>query len=472
MKHENEKPGLAPIPEPSFKIPFLGHLLSLKGNTLSSFINLYSKLGPIYRLHLGSYDIVVITSFELVKEVCDDSRFDKYLGVVFGGIKTELLKDGIGTVLTNEPIWGIAHRILMSGFTQKAVQENHFKGMAETVKTLLAKWDNTPNGKEINLNDEINRTTLDIVCLCGFDFRFNAISSKDVNPFINTVDDLVYSIIARSILPNFLNVIRFRKNREINRTVALLYDCVDDIIEGKKGKVNSPGASNDFLSAMLNDVDKITGQKLDIANIRNQIMSIIFAGHLTSAGLISFAFYALMTYPDVRAKAYAEVDAVLGTDLNKPPEGQDFLNLTYITRILNECLRLWPPAALIERCPIEDTLLGGKYPVKKGQCIWQVISVVQRDKAIWGMDADLFNPDRFAPELVASRDPCSFIPFGTGKRGCLGRQFAMFEASVIVGMILQRYRLHLKPDYQFKTITSSALRPSTMWVTLEKRQFN
>jgi len=456
-------------------LPFLGHsyLLYFTQDTFSAVLKLASELGPIFRLKLGPLDSIAVASLELIKETCDKSRFEKHIGRYLETLRGELNNARfLSAVRGDEPIWGQAHRILLPGFNKGTLQKVYFPRMLDVMKTLFIKWDNTPKDREVNLSGDISRTSLDIMGLCAFNFRFNALLSEEIHPVITTLEEIFMYVAKKFLLPNFLNDLQFRKKKKSAHNVSILYRYVDDILEERKKQPDLEDLNDmpkDFLDLMLNDVDKTTGEKLDIVNIRDQIIGLLIAGAETSTGLLSFAFYNLMIHPDVLEKAYAEIDRVLGTDLSRELSPQDFLQLSYIEKILNECLRLWPPIYLLERKSLEDTLLGGKYPVKRGQHIWQVICAVHRDKAIWGKDADSFNPDRFIPEFTDSLDPYAFIPFSTGRRICPGRHFAMLESTIILSTILQRYRLHLCPGYQFGIRSPLTLQPHTIRVTLEKR---
>ncbi|NJL12785.1 MAG: cytochrome P450, partial [Microscillaceae bacterium] len=162
-----------------------------------------------------------------------------------------------------------------------------------------------------------------------------------------------------------------------------MFKVVDDIIAERKQYPEKYQHNTDFMSLMLNATDLATGEKLDDANIRFQIITFLIAGHETTSGLLSFAFYYLMTHPEVMQKAYAEVDAVLGGDLSTKPSYKEVMDLKYIQQILFESLRLWPTAPAFSVFATQDTLLGGKYPVKKRQPFIILLPKLHRDLAVW-----------------------------------------------------------------------------------------
>jgi len=468
MNQESKKSSLVLIPEPRFKLPILGHLLYFSLDPFSALLNLSSKLGPIFQLTLGSRNLIAVSSLELIKEICDETRFDEHIGPPRAGMRKVLNNASFMSVLqTSDPLWEKAHRVLLPGFSTQVIQKNYFPIMLDVVKTLIRKWDSTPKEKEINFNAEISRATLDLIGLCAFNYRFNALLSDKIHPLFSLLEGIFDHATKTAFLP-FLEKLQIKGSKKGERYASMLYKYADDILEDKKKNIGTPGRHKDFLDMMLNDIDKKTDEKLDVSNIRDQIIGLIMGGAETSTGLLSFVLYSLIMHPDILKKAYAEIDSVLGTDPDAVLSPENFQELPYINKIINEGLRLWPPAIIVEREPLEDTLLGGKYPVKKGQYISLLTCAVQRDKSIWGEDADVFNPDRFKPEIIF--DPYAFLPFGVGQRACPGRQFSMLESTIILSMILQRYKLHLRPGYKLKFKVPFTLQPKNpLWITLEKR---
>jgi len=452
-----------PIPQPRFKLPFIGHYLYLKKDILKGLQDLSSTLGPICQLTLGTNKIILVSSFELIKEVCDESRFEKHIGPFMKFLRDQLFREALAFFDTQDPLWGKFFRIILPGFQQKVIQEEYFPRILETMEKLFNKWDNTLES-EINLNDEMSHTILDIIGLCGFNYHFNSIFAE--SPLMKTLDETVALLAKKAWMPEFLAKLQFQTNKECEEKVSLIFKYVDEILKERK---QANPAHKDLLYYMLNTVDKVTGEKLNDNNIRNQILSLIVASHESTLNALLLSFCALLTYPTILEKAYAEVDNVLGTDPRQPQKPQCFYKLQYIQQIVYECLRCWP-SSFFERSPLKDTVLGG-YPIKKAECIWVLVSAAHRDKRLWGEDADSFNPDRFAPELVANRDPRAFLGFGIGQRSCIGRQFAVFEISVILGIFLQKYRMHKSPRFKINMKQNfNVIIDKTLWVTLEKRR--
>jgi cytochrome P450/NADPH-cytochrome P450 reductase len=156
------------------------------------------------------------------------------------------------------------------------------------------------------------------------------------------------------------------KNRQFNHDIEFMNSVVDRIIQERRESGEDLADKKDLLSYMLSGVDKQSGEKLDDLNIRYQIITFLIAGHETTSGLLSFAIYELLHHPEALAKAYAEVDRVLGNDLNAQPTFTQVNQLRYVTQILSETLRLWPTAPAFSVYPLKDEeIIGGKYKVTK-----------------------------------------------------------------------------------------------------------
>jgi len=183
-----------------------------------------------------------------------------------------------------------------------------------------------------------------------------------------------------------------------------------------------------MLGAMMTGVDRATGEQLDDVNIRYQINTFLIAGHETTSGLLSCTLYALLKHPDVLKKAYEEVDRVLGPDTDVRPTYQQVTQLTYITQILKEALRLWPPAAGLRIAPLQDETIGGQYKLRKNTFVTVLVMALHRDPSVWGPNPDAFDPENFSKEAEAKRPINAWKPFGNGQRACIGRGFAMHEA--------------------------------------------
>jgi cytochrome P450/NADPH-cytochrome P450 reductase len=261
-----------------------------------------------------------------------------------------------------------------------------------------------------------------------------------------------------------------KRRSDLAADVAFMNKMVDAIVAERRRNAEAAQDKKDMLGAMMTGVDRSTGEQLDDVNIRYQINTFLIAGHETTSGLLSYTLYALLKHPDILKKAYEEVDRVLGPDINAKPTYQQVTGLTYITQILKEALRLWPPAPAYGISPLKDETIGsGKYRLKKNTFITILVTALHRDPSVWGPNPDAFDPENFSREAEAKRPVNAWKPFGNGQRACIGRGFAMHEAALAIGMILQRFKLLDIHRYQMVLKETLTIKPDGFKIKVRLR---
>jgi unspecific monooxygenase len=158
------------------------------------------------------------------------------------------------------------------------------------------------------------------------------------------------------------------------------------------------------------------------------------------------------------ARAQADVDALWGQTDEPDPAFTDIPKLRYVRAALDEALRQWPTAPAYLRAARTDTVLGGRYPMNKGDWAMVLLPLLHRDPQVWA-DPERFDPDRFAPGQAKTRPPHAYKPFGTGQRACIGRQFALHEAVLALALMLHRYHLTPTDSYNLNIAESLTLKP-------------
>ncbi|HRW06721.1 MAG TPA: cytochrome P450 [Caldilineaceae bacterium] len=465
-----------PIPKPPID-PIVGPLV---GNALQigveapvqAFMRLAAEYGPIYQIQLPGGSPIIVSSYALVNEICDQARFDKFIHAPLANIR-DFAGDGLFTAYTEEPNWQKAHQILMPAFGMNAMR-NYFPMMVEIADQLVAKWERLQpsdmgDGGEIDVVADMTRLTLDTIALCGFDYRFNSFYQEEMHPFIDGMVRSLREALERVQRLPLQHKLMFGKHRQYEQDIDDMNALVDAVIQERKASGADLTGKKDLLSLMLSGVEQTTGETLDDLNIRYQVITFLIAGHETTSGLLSFATYFLLKHPAVLAKAYAEVDRVLGSDLTVAPTYEQMHELRYLNQILKETLRVWPTAPAFSLYPHEDTVIGGQYHIPKGQDLIVLVPMLHRDPTVWGDNANLFDPERFTPEAEQARPANAYKPFGNGQRACIGRQFAMQEATLALAMILQRYRLIDHTDYQLKVKETLTLKPDGFKLKLRQR---
>ena len=458
---------LDPIPHPP-RTPVLGNIFAL-GTTapLQEMIKLANEYGPIYWLDMMGTPVVVVSGHTLVEELCDETRFDKSTRGTLRRLRV-VGGDALFTADTEMPNWSKAHNILLPTFGHRAMQGYH-PMMLDIAEQLVLKWERMNPDDEIDVVHDMTALTLDTIGLCGFDYRFNSFYREGNHPFVDALIRSLETTMETRGLP-LEDLVRKKKLRQLGDDVKYMNGMVDKIISDRRASGADLGAKPDLLSFMLAGVDKNTGTRLDDVNIRYQCNTFLIAGHETTSGLLSFTMYFLLNYPEVLARACAEVDRVLGPDPSVKPTFAQVNQLTYIGQILKESLRLWPTAgAFMLRAIKDDTVIGGKYKLKKRHVIAILSPALHRDKSAWGEHADRFDPENFSREAEAARPPNAYKPFGNGQRACIGRQFALQESALVLGMILQRFKLIDHNRYQLKIKETLTLKPDGLKIKVRLR---
>jgi cytochrome P450/NADPH-cytochrome P450 reductase len=453
------------IPTPPGK-PVLGNMLTVDSDApLQSLMRLTREHGPIFQLNMMGTPLVVVSGASLVEEICDESRFDKAVRGSLRRIRAAA-GDGLFTSDTREPNWGKAHNILLPTFAQRAMA-GYLPLMHDIASQLCTKWERLNVDDEIDVVHDMTALALDTIGVCGFDYRFNSFYRRDYHPFIDALTRTLETCMVQRGLP-FEKVILRKRLDQLKADVAFMSKLVDEIIRERR-RGGGDQAQKDLLNFMLAGVDKQTGESLSDENIRYQIITFLIAGHETTSGLLSFTLYFLVNNPHILERAYEEVDRVLGNDLAVAPTFQQVNQLTYVQQILNESLRLWPTAPAIGLYPYKDEVIGGQFPLKKNTFVTLLTLMLHRDSSVWGAEPEKFNPENFSREAEAARPPNAFKPWGNGQRACIGRQFAMQEATLVVGMLLQRFQLFDHKKYQLKLKESLSIKPDGFTLKVKPR---
>src|ERR1700752_867572 len=458
---------LSPIPHPPTR-PVVGNMLSLDSSApVQNLTRLARGLGPIFWLDMMGAPIVVVSGADLVDELSDEKRFDK---AVRGPLRRVRPGggDGLFTADTHEPNWSKAHNILLQPFGNRAMQSYH-PSMVDIAEQLVKKWERLNADDEIDVVHDMTALTLDTIGLCGFDYRFNSFYRRDYHPFVASLVRSLETIMMTRGLP-FETMWMAKRRRDLATDVAFMNKMVDELAAKRRKSTEAADDKKDMLAAMMTGVDRVSGEQLDDVNIRYQINTFLIAGHETTSGLLSCTLYALLKHPEVLKKAYEEVDRVLGPDINARPTYQQVTQLTYITQVLKEALRLWPPAPAYGIAPLKDEVIGGKYRLKKNTFITVLVLALHRDPSVWGPNPDKFDPENFSPEAEAARPVNAWKPFGNGQRACIGRGFAMHEAALAIGMILQRFKLIDPHRYQMHLKETLTIKPEGFKIKVRPRE--
>lgn len=454
------------LPHPARRLPLAGDVLAIDRRTPVQRVMRHASLGPLFEIKILGQRLVFVTSAELAAELCDESRFQKANSPAVEALRG-FAGDGLFTAHNDEPNWRLAHDLLLPAFTKGAMRTYH-PAMVSVSDELLARWDVA--AAPVDVAGDMTAMTLETIGRAAFSQSFGSFDRPDPHPFASAMVVALKEGRRSGVLsavPGAGALARLAERRYRDQ-LGYVRNFVDDIIAARR---NSGGASapDDLLGLMLDGAHPETGERLDDQNIRYQILTFLVAGHETTSGALSFALYYLTRDPEAMRSATAEVDSVLGPDPAAVPTFEQVAKFRYLRRVLDEALRLWPTAPGFARSPRENTVIGGGYRMTPDDCAILLLPQIQRDPAVWGADADAFDPDRFLPENVRGRPPHAHKIFGTGERSCIGRQFALHEAALVLARLLRRYTLTPDPGYELRIAERLTLMPEVFRLRVRPR---
>ncbi|KAJ7666812.1 fatty acid hydroxylase [Mycena polygramma] len=450
------------IPQPP-TIPFLGNVTSIETEVpLHSFELLAKKYGEIYQLDVLGLKLIVVSSYELANEVSDDTRFQKRVTSGLWEVRN-LTGDALFTANPEEPNWGIAHRLLMPAFGTIAV-----KGMMEEMRDisnqLLLKWERFGPDTVIDPSDDFTRVALDTIAYCSMSYRLNSFYRENQPEFAVAMADFLKESGQRANRPRIMQTLMRGTTAKYHTDIKFMRELAEKIVSARKAH---PVPKHDLLDTMLNSRDPKTGEAMTEKSISENLLTFLIAGHETSSGMMSFMIYYLLKKPETMRKLRAQIDEVLGA---RPMQYDDIANLPYLNAVMRETLRLNPTAPIRGTTPIQDTKIGGKYVVKKGESILILPGYMQRDPAVWGNDADEFRPERMLDGKFEALPPNAWQPFGFGARACIGRAFAWQEVCLVMASIIQRFDLSLDdPSYTLLLRQTLTVKPRGLFIRASLR---
>ncbi|MGA9872874.1 MAG: cytochrome P450 [Rhodococcus sp. (in: high G+C Gram-positive bacteria)] len=458
----------AALPHPPRRVPFVGDVLGVHASTpVQDSIAFTEQLGPIFERVVMGRQFVIVSGAELVGELCDEQRFVKHVAPAVEGLRS-IGGDGLFTAYSDEPNWQKAHDLLRPAFAQSAMRSYH-DIMLTVAHELVTHWRGRPN---VDVSADMTKLTLETIGRTGFSYTFDSFTRDEPHPFVSAMVGVLSHNQRRELVPvPWLGNLVFRRaDRRNEANQRYMAELLDDIVRTRRD-TDTGEARGDLLDIMLDAArDADNSNALSETNIRQQIVTFLIAGHETTSGALSFALYYLARNPEILAAARAEVDEVWGS---APPAFEQVPKLRLVRRILDETLRLWPTAPAFAREAREDTVIGDshgtRHEMRKGDWVLVLIPGLHRDP-VWGEDTTTFDPDRFLSANVRKRPGHVYKPWGTGERACIGRQFAIHEAVLVLGTVLQQFDIRADPSYDLKVEERLTLMPKNFRLDVSVRE--
>jgi cytochrome P450 len=356
---------------------------------------------------------------------------------------------GRGLITTDGELWRRHRRIMAPAFDPRSVA-GYAPVMTEVTEEMLAQWDALPERSEVDVAVAMMHTTLHIISRAMF--------SSDSDEIVDVVERGV-SEYQTTVRPNLLDLLHFPEwlteliSPRMADGILDEFDASVDRLLTERGR--APDAEpKDLLARLIAARDTETGGGMTAQEVRDQVVTIFMAGHETTAQALAWTWYLLSQHPAAEAKLHEELASVCE---GRTPRHDDVANLPYARMVLEEAMRLYPPAHTLGRQPIAaDEVSGHRIPA--GSTVLIVPWMLHRKPSLWERP-DRFEPERFSPERAAARPRFTYLPFGAGPRICIGAAFAMEEGILILATIAQRYRLRLKPGHPVEPQGLITIRP-------------
>jgi cytochrome P450 len=422
---------IAPGPSGRF---LLGNLLEFRKDVLQLLLDGQRQFGDVVRFRLGPMIVHLVSHPDHIRHVLL-TRHDIYNKDTRSSAKIRSIT-GEGLLTSNGDFWLRQRRLMQPTFSPQRLTR-FIDVMTESTARMLERWNKRAEEEQpLDIASEMMALTFTIVgkALFGADLGGDAEIVEDASTKIleHTWRRLEKLIELPEWFPS-------RANRRFRRGLQALDEIVHRLIAERR---RSGETANDLLALLLQRCDEETGQRMTDEQLRNETLTLLLAGHETSANALSWTWYLLSKHPVVRRRLAAEVAEVLGSRL---PTAEDLPRLAYTGMVFKEAMRLYPPIWIMERRALAEDTIGG-YTIPAGSSVVISPYVTHRDSRFWEEPED-FDPERFAPQAVEGRDPHGYIPFGLGQRLCIGNHFVLMEAQIVLAMIVQAFRLDLVPGH-------------------------
>ncbi|MER6994347.1 cytochrome P450 [Streptomyces sp. NPDC000410] len=418
------------IPGPA-GVPLLGSMFDLKRDSLGTYLNAQRAYGDVVRITAGPPGLRVelygVFSAEGAQQVLatDSANFRKD-NAFYQEVRESF---GNGLLTSQDEDYLRQRRLVQPLFTRRRV-DGYAEAITAETATLLSGWADAPDAT-VDVVGEMTRLTLRAVARILF--------GTDVEAAVHVVERC-FPVIGEYTLRRGYSPANVPRdwptpgNRRAAAAMQDLYGVCDRIIEERRAEGDA--AKGDDLLTLLAQAGSAEDGSLDPAEIRDQVLIFLLAGHETTATSLAFALHLLARHPEAQKRARAEVDRVLA---GRTPEAYDLDALPYLTRVLKEAMRLYPAGPVIGRQAVEAAEIGG-HTIPAGADVIVAPWVTHRHPRYWE-EPERFDPDRFAPEAEKARPRYAWFPFGGGPRACIGQHFSMLESVLALAMILREYEL-------------------------------
>ena len=425
--------------------PFIGSIPEISAKGLVNFYyELWQNYGDLVQMRLGPMKSYLFSRPEHIQHILVKNP-DKYIkGASHDRLRNAL---GLGLLTSEGEVWSQKRKLMQPTYTPVNVRK--FAAlMTEEAQTLVARWQTYEAGTAVDINAEMVRMTMSVISRSIFGVDVDA-HYREIGLAFRQFLEYAASSTNRLIeAPLFVPT---PKNQRLKKAKKLVHDFIFEIIRQRREE----GLQDDLLSMLMSARDENTGQTMSDEQLHDEILITLFAGHETTASLLSWTWFLLAQHPEVEAKLHAELESTLA---GRTPGLDDIPNLRYTRMVLDETLRLYSPVIITARDLAVDDQVDG-YRIPQGSMAVIFPYATHRHPEFWARPLE-FYPEHFTETQVAARPRYAYYPFGAGQRICIGSHFALMEAVLLLAEIAQRHqpRLALPNDGQIEFV--GVLRPA------------
>jgi cytochrome P450 len=452
-------PDLAGPKPPVKRLSFFARLRAMHDNPLAT-IPMVAYVKPIWEAKSMSGKQFVVSDPAGIKRILLDNVANYPKTALDVRILSTAFGDGLLT--SDGDKWRAHRRVMSPAFDYRSIA-HYAPVITHATETRLATWDAKGENAEIDICREMVTLTLEVISRTMFSADSDALQFQLDQTIRTGMAELNFGL--QHIVPLLGPILMKRKLNRMRANFEAVDAVMQGLIRGREKRTDA--VPSDLLDRLIAATDGETGLRMTDEEVRDEVIIIFLAGHETSALAATYVWYLLSLHPEEEGKLHAELDAALG---GRVPTYDDLEKLSYTRMVIDEAMRLYPPAPILTgRVAREaDDICG--HAVAKGAEIVVVPWVVHRHRTLWH-DPDRFDPDRFSRENSAMRPRFAYLPFGGGPRICIGAQLALTEVILLVATIAQRYRLKLVPGQDIVLLHRVTMRPRDgIRMRLERRK--
>ena len=443
------KTGLPPGPRGGL---LFGSLRRVQHEPLKLLLDGFREYGDVVHFRFAATHAFLLAHPDHIRHVLHDNHrnYDKQ-NIDYAMLRRLL---GNGLLTSDGEFWKSQRRLIAPIFHRQRVA-GFCNLMVNSTLEMLDRWEALAIGGEpFDVASEMTRLTLRIVA--------KALFSTEITGAEETIGAALTEVnrqLGEFSLLDLLWMVPTPRKWRFNAAVRALDAVVSRIIEERRRAHFRP---DDLLTMLLDATDEDTHERMSPGQVRDEVLTLLLAGHETTANALAWTWYLLARNPGAENRLREEIADVLG---DRPANALDLPALRYTRMVIEESMRLFPPAWAISRNTIAEDEIGG-YRIAPRTNILISSFITHRHPAFWE-DPERFDPERFRAANSESRPHFAYLPFGGGPRICIGSGFAMAEAQLVLATIVQRYRLRLVPGRSVELHPLITLRPrSGVWMTL------